>query len=142
MAKCTTSSWRSSQKGTWRPGSLQTGCGRRGSRSAGTGGLVAERVLGESPCSNLRPACPTHIFNVPGINLPGNQPELLGKRCDVVQYCPEMAGASGHDEEVPQFVEPEHSGHQVRAFQPVDKRSRSVEQAPAQDPAHPADRYH
>lgn len=81
----------------------------------------------KGPCSNLRPVSPTHKFDVPGINLPGNQPERLGKRRNVVQHSPEMAGASSHDEEVPQLVEPEHSGHQVRAFQPVDKRSRSVE---------------
>ena len=74
---------------------------------------------------------------MPGIKLPGNQPELLGKRRQVVQHCPEMAGASGHDEEVPQLVEPEHSGHQVGALQAVDKRSRSVEQASAQDPSIP-----
>jgi hypothetical protein len=73
--------------------------------------LVAQRVLGKGPCSNLRPMSPTHIFNVLGIYLPGNQPERLGKRRNVVQHSPVMAGASGHDEEVPQLVEPEHPGH-------------------------------
>ena len=90
---------------------------KRRSRSAGTGGLVAQRVLGKGPCSNLRPVSPTHIyFDVPGINLPGNQPERLGKRRNVVQHSPEMAGASRHDEEVPQLVETEDSGHQVGTF--------------------------
>jgi hypothetical protein len=78
--------------------------------------LVAERVPGKGPCINLRPPSPTYICNEPGINLPGNQPELLGQRRDVVQHCPEMAGASCHDEEVPQLVETERPGPQVRAF--------------------------
>src|SRR5215211_5052337 len=114
MAKRTTSSWRSSKKGTWRPGSLRIGCGRRGSRSGGTGGAITgEPPKGKAACSNLRPASPTHEFDVLGIELAGNRPELSGKRRDVAQHCPEMAGASGQDEEVPQSVEPEYSCQQV-----------------------------
>src|SRR5215203_2677984 len=52
MAKCTTSSWRSSQKGTWRPGSRLIGCGRRGSRSGGTGGsITGVATEGKTACS-------------------------------------------------------------------------------------------
>src|SRR5215204_7341534 len=142
MARCTTSPWRSSKKGTWLQGSLRRGYGKRGSRSGGTGGSITREAPKEKDaCSNLRPVSLTRIFHVPGIELAGNQPpELLGKRRDVVQHRPEMAGASGHDEEVPQLVEPEYSGHQVGPLQSVDKRSCSVEQSPAQDPAHPAGR--
>ena len=54
MAKRTTSSWRSSQKGIWRPGSLLIGCGRRGSRSGGTGGsITGEAPEGKAACSEV-----------------------------------------------------------------------------------------
>src|SRR5215208_8432457 len=62
MAKCTTSSWRSSQKGTWRPGSLRTGCGRRGSRSGRTSGsITGESPKGKVACSEVYSA----VFSSP-----------------------------------------------------------------------------
>src|SRR5215203_5534052 len=54
MAKRTTSSWRSSQKGIWGPGWLLIGCGRRGSRSAGTGGSITQEAPeGKAACSEV-----------------------------------------------------------------------------------------
>ena len=67
---------------------------------------VAHGVLGKGPCSNLRPGEPHAYIRYASINLPGTGPSL-GKRRNVVQHSPEMAGASSHDEEVPQLVEPE-----------------------------------
>jgi hypothetical protein len=71
----------------------------------------------------------------PGCNLlpsalrriPHHARACLGKRRDVVQHRPEMAGAARNYEEVPQLVEPEHSGHQVRSSQPVDDRTHTVD---------------
>ena len=40
----------------------------------------------------------------------------LRDRRDVANHYPEMAGASHHDEEVPQLVETEDSGHQIGTF--------------------------
>ena len=86
------------------------------------GGLVAGRVPGQAPCSNPHPPSPAHIFNVPGIT-----PELLGKRRDVAQYCPEMASAPHQDKQMPHLVEPEHPGPRVRTPQPVDDRAHDVD---------------
>jgi site-specific DNA recombinase len=46
--------------------------------------------------------------------------EYLRERGDVAQHHPEVAGTSRHDEEVPQLVEPEDSGHQVGPLETVD----------------------
>ena len=91
------------------------------------GGLLVETVPGQAPCSNSHPVCHVYIFNVSDIKLPGITPELLGKRRQVAQHRPEMAGTPNYDEEVPQLVEPEHPGPRVRAPQPVNDRAKAVD---------------
>src|SRR5215208_8518231 len=58
--------------------------------------------------------------------------------CYVAQHYPEMAGASRHDEEVPQLVETEDSGHQVGTSQTVDQGAGAIDEAAAEDPCYPA----
>jgi hypothetical protein len=46
--------WRGSQQGTWGPGAWLLGCGRRGSRSGGTGGSIKGQVSeGKVACSEV-----------------------------------------------------------------------------------------
>src|ERR671913_1207418 len=52
-----------------------------------------------------------------------------------------MAGTSRQDEEVPQFVEPEHPWHQVGAFQGVDQGAGAIDETAAEDPGYPAVGY-
>ena len=49
-----------------------------------------------------------------------------------------MAGASRHDEEVPQLVETEDSGHQVGTFQAIDQGASAIDEATAEDPRYAA----
>jgi site-specific DNA recombinase len=65
----------------------------------------------------------------------------LRDRCYVAQHHPEMAGASRHNEEVPQLVETEDSGHQVGTFQTVDQSSGAIDETAAEDPGRPSGGY-
>ena len=69
-----------------------------------------------------------------------NRLAYLRDRCYVAQHHPEMAGASGHDEEVPQLVESEDSRYQVGTFQAVDKGACAVDEPAAEDPGYPSRR--
>src|SRR5215211_8477844 len=77
-----------------------------------------------------------------GRYLIGHAPKPASREhSDVAQHRPEMAGAPCHDEDMPQFMEPERPGYRIRTLESVDQRARAVDHSPGQNPGDPSSRH-
>jgi hypothetical protein len=81
--------------------------------SAASSWLPSPKGVGEGRHTNSEtlalPRCPEGHGVRLSVGPPHHAKELSGKRREVAQYGPEMAGAPRHDEQVPHLVEPEDS---------------------------------